>query len=79
MPKGFVTKSSAPASSAATLSASRSRTDRTTMGTSVQPRRPSITSSPSMPGRPRSRITASGRCRCASVSAASPVPARSTA
>ena len=40
MPNGFVTKSSAPASSAATLSASRSLTDRTTIGTSVQPRRP---------------------------------------
>ena len=44
----------------------------------VQPRRPLMTSRPLMPGSPRSRITASGGCRAASSSAASPVVARST-
>ena len=43
------------------------------IGTRVQPRRPRITSRPSMPGSPRSRTTRSGCLRAASVSAASPV------
>ena len=46
------------------MSASRSRTESTMIGTLVQPRRPRITSTPSMPGRPRSRITSVG-VRCA--------------
>ena len=37
------------------------------IGTWVQPRRPRITSTPSMPGRPRSRMTRSGCLRAASV------------
>ena len=37
------------------------------IGTCVQPRRPRITSTPSMPGRPRSRMTTSGCWRAASV------------
>ncbi len=41
--------------------ASPARAESTMIGASVQPRRPSITSTPSMSGRPRSRTTASGR------------------
>jgi hypothetical protein len=54
------------------------RADRMRMGTLVQPRGPRTTSMPSIPGRPRSRITRSGWWRAARSRACSPVPARST-
>jgi hypothetical protein len=63
MPNGFVTLSSAPASSAATFVCSCPHTDSTMIGVEAQPRTPWITSVPSMSGRPRSRISTSGRSR----------------
>lgn len=54
MPKGLVTRSSAPASSAATLSSWPSRTEMTITGSLDHARRRSITSRPSIPGSPRS-------------------------
>ena len=49
------------------MSRSPSRTDSTTIGTVLHPRRPRITSTPSMPGRPRSSTTTSGWWPAASV------------
>src|SRR6201999_3228095 len=44
------------------------QTDSTMMGMDVQPRTPLITSVPSMSGRPRSRISTSGRSRATAAS-----------
>ena len=49
------------------------RAESTMIGASVQPRRPSITSTPSMSGSPRSRTTTSGGSREAAVKRRAPV------
>ena len=54
------------------------RADSTTMGTSDQPRIPSITSTPSIPGSPRSSNTTSGFDCPAAMSASSPDATSST-
>src|SRR5574341_338864 len=79
MPNGLVRKSSAPASSAAILSFSCSRTDTTMMGVCVHSRSRRVTSTPSMSGRPRSRMMISGRSAATAMSASSPVVASNTA
>ena len=53
-----------------------SRADRTMIGTVVQRRSARITSSPLIPGSPRSSRTTSGRCSAAACNANSPVVAR---
>ena len=60
-PNGLVTKSSAPASSALTMSASSSRAVTTITGTSLTDRIIVSTWTPSTSGSPRSRRTTSGR------------------
>ena len=74
MPNGFVTKSSAPASSAATLSCCPSRTETTMIGTSLNARIRWITSAPSTSGRPRSSRIRSGDISAAPSTPSSPVP-----
>ena len=74
MPNGLVTKSSAPASSAATLSCCPSRTETTMIGTSLNVRIRWMTSAPSTSGRPRSSRIRSGDISAAPSTPSSPVP-----
>lgn len=78
MLKGFVTKSSAPASSASTLSASALRTVSMTMAISVLPRMARQAARLPMPGILRSKTTRSGRNLRIFSSASSPLLASST-
>src|SRR5579859_3657116 len=77
-PTGLFTKSSAPRSSAAIFSLSRSRAESTMIGASDHSRMRWITSLPSMSGRPRSRITSSDGSLASCASAASPLSAVET-
>jgi hypothetical protein len=72
MENGLVTKSSAPRSSARTLSASAPRTESTMIGTRDDARMPAISSKPSERGMARSVSTRSGACDCTALTPEAP-------